>query len=260
MRGGVHVATTTPSSASPYLFNPQAMGPGEYEVIYSYTSGTGTGNECENEIRQTVTVRNELDPLFDTVDGRRVYCITNGPVTLLPAAGAGSNYSGPGVGASVFRPDIAGVGTHRITRTVSDGFCTETYYIDVDVVEPDVAIVLPKYEFCHNETDLFRVEAGDLHVSGSVYSRDKADKSVQYTFSTKAVNALFRIIGGVRDYRSSFTVQDGDSPIYFDPTRVPAIGGSDLTINIYLQYNSPVDEGDVRLIPSCLLRLILYRM
>src|SRR5690606_10012955 len=63
------------------------------------------------------------------------------------------------------------------------------------------------------------------------------------TFSTNAVNALFRIIGGVRDYRSTFTVRDGDSPIYFDPTRVPAIGGSDLTINIYLQYNSPVDEG-----------------
>jgi PKD repeat protein len=243
MKGGVHVATSKPSATSPYMFNPQALGPGEYEVIYSYTSGTGTGNECENEIRQTVTVRNELDPLFDTVDGRRVYCITNGPVTLLPAAGAGSNYSGPGVGASVFRPDLAGVGTHRITRTVSDGFCTETYYIDVDVVEPDVAILLPKFEFCHNETDLFPVEAGDFHVSGSVYSRDKADKSVQYTFSTNAVNALFRIIGGVRDYRSSFTVQDGDSPIYFDPTRVPAIGGSDLTINIYLQYNSPVDEG-----------------
>src|SRR5690554_492324 len=243
MKGGVHVATSTPSATSPYMFNPQALGPGEYEVIYSYTSGTGTGNECENEIRQTVRVRDELDPTFDTFDGRRDYCITNGPVVFVPAAGPGSNYSGAEVGVSECRPAIGCVGTRRITRTVSDGFCTETYYIDVDVVEPDVAIVLPKYEFCHNETDLFRVEAGDLHVSGSVYSRDKADKSVQYTFSTNAVNALFRIIGGVRDYRSSFTVQDGDSPIYFDPTRVPAIGGSDLTINIYLQYNSPVDEG-----------------
>lgn len=243
LRGGVHVATTTPSAASPYLFNPQAMGPGVYEVIYTYTSGVGTANECDNEIRQTVRVRDELDPTFDTFDGRRVYCITNGPVVFVPAAGPGSNYSGAGVGASVFRPDLAGIGTHRLTRTVSDGFCTSTSYIDVDVVAPDVAIVLPKYEFCHNETDLFPVEAGDLHVSGLVYSRDKADKTVDYTFSTNAVNALFRIIGGVRDYRSTFTVRDGDSPIYFDPTRVPAIGGSDLTINIYLQYNSPVDEG-----------------
>ena len=228
-----------------YLFNPQAKGAGDYEITYRFTSDPGGANECVNEITQDITVRADLDATFDTDDGRRIYCLTNGPVDLLPAPVAGSSYTGPGVGMGVFNPALAGVGTHRITRTVQDGFCSASEWIDVEVVAPDVPVVLDQYEFCYNETGLFPVEAGDMPVVGGVYSRDQADKNVDYTFRTDAVNALFRFQadGVTRDYASTFTVSDGDTPIYFDPSRVPAIGGSDLSINIYLEYDSPVDEG-----------------
>src|SRR5690554_1831883 len=231
--------------ADRYLFNPQAKGAGDYEVTYRFTSDLGGANECVNEITQEITVRAELNAAFDTDDSRRSYCLTNGPVDLLPAPVAGSSYTGTGVGMGDFNPALAGVGIHRITRTVQDGFCSASEWIDVEVVAPDVPVVLDQYEFCYNETGLFPVEAGDLPVVGGVYSRDQAEKNVDYTFSTDAVNALFRFQadGVTRDYASTFTVRDGDTPIYFDPSRVPAIGGSDLTINIYLEYDSPVDEG-----------------
>src|SRR5690554_5706254 len=231
--------------ADRYLFNPQAKGAGDYEVTYRFTSDLGGANECVNEITQEITVRAELNAAFDTDDSRRFYCLTNGPVDLLPAPVAGSSYTGTGVGTGVFNPALAGVGIHRITRTVQDGFCSASEWIDVEVVAPDVPVVLDQYEFCYNETGLFPVEAGDMPVVGGVYSRDQAEKNVDYTFSTDAVNALFRFQadGVTRDYASTFTVRDGDTPIYFDPSRVPAIGGSDLTINIYLEYDSPVDEG-----------------
>src|SRR5690554_1020129 len=231
--------------AERYLFNPQAKGAGDYEVTYRFTSDLGGANECVNEITQEITVRADLDATFDTDDGRRFYCLTNGPVDLLPAPVAGSSYTGTGVGMGVFNPALAGVGIHRITRTVQDGFCSASEWIYVEVVAPDVPVVLDQYEFCYNETGLFPVEAGDMPVVGGVYSRDQAEKNVDYTFSTDAVNALFRFQadGVTRDYASTFTVRDGDTPIYFDPSRVPAIGGSDLTINIYLEYDSPVDEG-----------------
>lgn len=229
--------------ADRYLFNPQAKGAGDYEVTYRYTSDPGGTNECINKITQDITVRSELDATFDTDDSRRIYCLTNAVVTLDPPPIAGSSYSGAGVGMGVFNPALAGVGTHRITRTVQDGFCSESEWIDVDVVAPDVAVVLDQYEFCYNEPGLFPVEAGDMPVVAGVYNRDQADKTIQYTFSTNAVNALFKVSGGIRTYASTFTVKDGDEPIYFDPSRVPAIGGSDITINIYLEYDSPVDEG-----------------
>lgn len=231
--------------ANRYMFNPQAKGAGDYEVTYRFTSDPGGANECVNEITQEITVRAELNAAFDTDDNRRIYCLTNGPVVLDPAPVAGSSYTGTGVGMGVFNPSVAGVGIHRITRTVQDGFCSASEWIDVDVVAPDVAVVLDQYEFCYNETGLFPVEAGDMPVVGGVYSRDQADKTVAYTFSTNAVNALFRFQadGVTRVYGSAFTVSDGNTPIYFDPSRVPAIGGSDNSINIYLEYDSPVDEG-----------------
>src|SRR5690554_8001701 len=212
--------------ADRYLFNPQAKGAGDYEVTYRFTSDLGGANECVNEITQEITVRAELNAAFDTDDSRRIYCLTNGPVDLLPAPVAGSSYTGTGVGTGVFNPALAGVGIHRITRTVQDGFCSASEWIDVEVVAPDVPVVLDQYEFCYNETGLFPVEAGDMPVVGGVYSRDQAEKNVDYTFSTDAVNALFRFQadGVTRDYASTFTVRDGDTPIYFDPSRVPAIG------------------------------------
>src|SRR5690554_6407996 len=243
--GGPTESVWLEDPAERYLFNPQAKGVGDYEVTYRFTSDPGGANECVNEITQEITVRAELNAAFDTDDSRRIYCLTNGPVDLLPAPVAGSSYTGTGVGMGVFNPALAGVGIHRITRTVQDGFCSVSDTIDVEVVAPDVPVVLDQYEFCYNETGLFPVEAGDLPVMGGVYSRDQAEKNVDYTFSTDAVNALFRFQadGVTRDYASTFTVRDGDTPIYFDPSRVPAIGGSDLTINIYLEYDSPVDEG-----------------
>src|SRR5690554_3167892 len=243
--GGPTESVWLEDPADRYLFNPQAKGAGDYEVTYRFTSDLGGANECVNEITQEITVRAELNAAFDTDDSRRIYCLTNGPVDLLPAPVAGSSYTGTGVGTGVFNHALAGVGIHRITRTVQDGFCSASEWIDVEVVAPDVPVVLDQYEFCYNETGLFPVEAGDLPVVGGVYSRDQAEKNVDYTFSTDAVNALFRFQadGVTRDYASTFTVRDGDTPIYFDPSRVPAIGGSDLTINIYLEYDSPVDEG-----------------
>ena len=241
----ISTESSWPSDVNPFLFTPNTRDPGEYNVTYRFTSDPGGANECSNEITQTIVVRDVLDASFDTSDGRRIFCVTNGDVVLDPVPASGSSYSGTGVGGGIFRPAVAGIGTHRVTRTVQDGFCSSSEWLDFEVVEPDVAVVLDQYEFCYNDDALFPVEASNMPVISGVYSRDEDDKSIEYTFSTDMVNSLFRFEadGVTRNYGSSFNVKDGDEPVYFDPSRVPAIGGSDINFNIYLEYSSPVDEG-----------------
>lgn len=62
------------------------------------------------------------------------YCSNSPNATLVPTPSGGS-FTGPGMGGSVFSPALAGPGTHTITY----GFCTPNYNIDISTSSPVVA-------------------------------------------------------------------------------------------------------------------------
>lgn len=100
------------------FFHPSVAGAGTHSISYTYPS---VG--CNAVAYQMVTVR-ALPPVslapFSSI------CIDAAPITLTTGSPGGGTYSGTGVAAGMFNPGTAGVGTHTITYTFSDGFCTNS--------------------------------------------------------------------------------------------------------------------------------------
>lgn len=99
---------------------------------------TGTdANGCSNTDQLTITV-NALPNV--TMAPLSQVCVYNSPVTLTGGSPAGGSYSGTGVSTGDFDPNAAGVGTHTITYTYSDGNgCANSAATDI-VVDSCLAI------------------------------------------------------------------------------------------------------------------------
>jgi gliding motility-associated-like protein len=95
-------------------FNPATAGVGTHTITYTFTDGNG----CSNQATNTITV-NALPTV--TLGAFADVCIDASPFALSGGSPVGGTYSGPGVAAGNFDPSIAGVGTHTITYTYTDG-------------------------------------------------------------------------------------------------------------------------------------------
>ena len=95
---------------------------GTYEQLANiYYDSLITSNGCDSIIEITLTVNTPPIVSFTGLD--TTYCNVNSIVSLTGNPSGGS-FSGPGTGVSVFNPSVAGLGTHTITYTYSDGTCT----------------------------------------------------------------------------------------------------------------------------------------
>lgn len=94
-------------------FDPATAGPGNHDIVYTYTDG----NTCTNSDNTTITVYAVtpavLSPFTPVCENIAPFPLTNGS----PAGGV---YSGPGVTAGIFDPAAAGVGVHMITYTYTN--------------------------------------------------------------------------------------------------------------------------------------------
>ena len=95
-------------------FDPEEAGAGTYTLTYTYTDGNG----CTNSDDISVTVY----PL-PTVEAGADFdiCVDADPVTLTTGTPTGGTWTGAGVTSGTFNPAVAGVGTHTLTYTVTDG-------------------------------------------------------------------------------------------------------------------------------------------
>src|SRR5690554_4374209 len=101
-------------------FNPTNAGFGTHAITYTITDGNG----CSATSTQSVIVTPLSNASFSCL--AIGYCIDAGIVTLTPSQ-SGGNFSGPGVLGNTFNPNTAGVGTHSITYSITDGNgCTAT--------------------------------------------------------------------------------------------------------------------------------------
>ena len=151
--GGVYSGTgvTDDGNGSTYSFDPAAAGVGVHDITYTFTNGNG----CTSSVSDQVEVFGVPTVTF-TASGP--YCTSQGVQTGLGSgtptggvySGAGVTDDGNGLTYS-FDPSVAGVGTHTVTYSVTNGSgCSETASDDiivssgsvVDAVCQDITIYL----------------------------------------------------------------------------------------------------------------------
>ncbi|MBD79625.1 MAG: hypothetical protein CL840_11965, partial [Crocinitomicaceae bacterium] len=108
--GGTYFGNNTSSGS----FNPSTAGGGSHTINYTYTDGKG----CKDTASQTIVVNSSPTVTFSSLSD---VCIDNGLVTLSGGSPTGGIYSGTGVSSNNFNPATAGVGTHNIVYSYTDG-------------------------------------------------------------------------------------------------------------------------------------------
>jgi PKD repeat protein len=123
------------TNAGAGTFDASVAGVGTFTITYTYTD-PATG--CSNSATRIITV-NGL-PVVNAGTGT-VVCDQPIPFTLNGYTPAGGTWSGTGVTTGgTFNPSTAGVGTHTLTYTFSNGNgCTNTDTIQMTVIPPAVA-------------------------------------------------------------------------------------------------------------------------
>jgi len=105
----------------------------DYTVAGTYYDSLSTALGCDSIYVLNLTV-NDL-PLVSIIGLDNFYCEYNDAVTMTGSP-AGGTFSGPGVTGNVFDPAAAGLGTHPVVYTYTDGNgCTNTATINVEVDE-----------------------------------------------------------------------------------------------------------------------------
>lgn len=102
------------------VFNPSLAGVGSHLLTYTYTDANG----CVNFATQTAVV--VPLPVVSFTGLEVEYCV-NESASALVGNPSGGTFSGMGVSGNTFNPAQAGVGTHTVIYTYTDGFgCTNS--------------------------------------------------------------------------------------------------------------------------------------
>lgn len=112
---------TGPGVMANTMFDPSIAGIGEHEVTYTYINGNG----CVATDIRTISVTT----LPEVSAGSNMFiCISNGLIDLdLDADPEYGSWTGAGVSNGIFDPEVAGIGQHVVTYTITQGNgCTST--------------------------------------------------------------------------------------------------------------------------------------
>jgi len=165
------------------IFTPSSAGAGTHTITYSFTDG----NNCSNSASQNIVVNPLPTVTFNPVGP---FLVTDAPVDLSPAVSpAGGTFSGPGISGTMFDPSVAGVGTHTVTYSFTDGnSCTNSASQNITVNAPPVKA----FVFLANKITLKRTKqhtpAGDMHSNGAL-TIEKGDPST-YNSNLTAVGKI----------------------------------------------------------------------
>ncbi|MDD2635569.1 MAG: gliding motility-associated C-terminal domain-containing protein [Bacteroidales bacterium] len=105
-------------------FNPTTAGPGNHTITYNVTNGA-----CSDTNTETIHVDAAVDATITSVGP---FCQTHAAITLV-ASSSGGTWSGNGVTGNSFNPTTAGPGNHTITYNVTNGACSDSDNIIVEV-------------------------------------------------------------------------------------------------------------------------------
>jgi len=126
-------------------FNPYVAGAGTHVITYTYMDIY----LCVDSTSQNVVV----NPLPNvTLIALSNVCYNTAAFLLTGGNPLGGTYSGPGVNANFFNPDIAGVGTHVITYTYADSNGCISFYQQTLTVNPLPILTITGLDslYCYN--------------------------------------------------------------------------------------------------------------
>jgi hypothetical protein len=130
LSGGLPIGGTyTGAGVSGGIFSPATAGAGTHVITYTYTDG----NTCTSFATANITVNALPAVSFAALSP---VCIDAATFALSGGSPAGGFYSGTGVTAGMFNPAVAGVGTHTITYTYTDGNSCVNYATTSITVNP----------------------------------------------------------------------------------------------------------------------------
>ncbi|MDD3877916.1 MAG: PKD domain-containing protein [Bacteroidales bacterium] len=140
--GGVYSGTGVSSG----IFNPAVAGVGTHTITYTFTNG----NNCTDSASTNIIV-NAL-PIV-TMAAMPDVCVDISPFVLTSGSPAGGTYSGTGITNNTFDPAVAGVGTHTITYTYTDGnTCTNFTTGDITVNPLPTISLTTDQTICNGDT------------------------------------------------------------------------------------------------------------
>ncbi|NPD48327.1 hypothetical protein, partial [Lentimicrobium sp. S6] len=154
--GGVYSG----SHVSAGYFNAQAAGIGTHELNYEYTNAQGCSASATAEITVNEQATVSLAAFNDI-------CQDQAPITLSGGSPMGGTYSGTGVTAGVFDPNIAGPGLHQITYNYGSGDCGGSAQEDILVKAVPTVLFPNPDDVCSGET---AIELSGGSPLGGVYS------------------------------------------------------------------------------------------
>lgn len=123
-------------------FDPNAAGAGLHDIIYTFTQNGCTANAVA-QITVTATPQPQWAQLMPQ-------CVANTAFALTQASPAGGTYSGPGVSNNTFDPATAGVGSHTLSYTLTNGNCSTTVNTTVVVTAAPQASMTALPNLCSN--------------------------------------------------------------------------------------------------------------
>lgn len=145
--------TYTGTGVSAGTFDPATAGVGTHNITYTYTDA----NTCTDSASNTVTV-NPLPVV--TMSALGEICVNATPLTLSQGSPSGGTYSGTGISGGTFDPSVAGVGTHTITYTYTDGnTCTDSITGDIVVNPLPTIATTPDQTICNGDTSTLVVSS-----------------------------------------------------------------------------------------------------
>lgn len=151
--GGTYSGTgvTDNGDGTTFSFDPAvAGGVGTYIITYTVTNGQTASTTLEVVGVPTVTLTAFSDVIIDA-----------GLQALTGGMPAGGTYSGPGVIGTDFDPTVAGLGTHDITYTYTDGNGCIASATESITVNP----VVPADNDCAGANDLTSLLGGTVNVA-----------------------------------------------------------------------------------------------
>lgn len=190
-------------------FIPADANNGTHVITYNYVDPFG----CTSFDEQTVVV-NEL-PVVSFTGLSAAYCEDAVPAPLTGSP-AGGTFSGPGIVGNSFSSVVAGVGTHTIVYTYTDGNgCTNTASTDVTVNPLPVPVITPSgiSEIC----------------DGTDITLDAGTGYAQYDWSTSQ-NGQSITVDAADDYNVTVTTFEGcvgtsaDVTVVVNPNPVVDLG------------------------------------
>ena len=182
-------------------------------------------------------------------------CLNNNSLTLNGGSPSGGTYSGPGVSGGIFDASAAGIGTHTITYTYTDGNgCSDSATDQIEVITiPDITNITHTDETCDSDN-------GTITFS---FTDDPANSSIEFSIDG---GGSWPGAYNVNDNAGSFTISSlapgtydlwvrwGNnkceidlSDVTIDPEPIPSISA----VVSNNPYNCPVlDNGQITIVAS----------